>query len=281
LNKKPTYISDKYNFQTAIGSSIIDEVPLWSAPFGLDLLSQIIYRNNLKVLDIGFGTGFPLVEIAQRLGKTSKVYGIDPWAPSHTRTQQKIDFYGYKNIRLIKGEAENIPLKNNSIDLIVSNNGVNNVADIRKVFSECRRISKPGAQFIISVNLNKSLFEFYELYKKVLFDYKLYNEIKRVNKHIYEKRKPVAYIKNLFTENDFEIIRVIRKKFNMRFKDGTTFFNHSLVKIGFLPNWEKLLNEKDRRKVFKDIEMRLNKISEKNGNIEMTIPYMVINSKRK
>jgi arsenite methyltransferase len=267
MNKKPDYINDKYNFQTARGSSIIDEVPLWSAPFGLDLLSQIEYKNNLKVLDIGFGTGFPLIEIAQRLG--------------NIRTQQKIDFYGFKNIRLIKGEAESIPLKNKSIDLIVSNNGVNNVSDISKVFSECRRISKPGAQFIISVNLNKTLFEFYGLYREVLLGYKLYDEIKRVNKHIYEKRKPVTYIKKLFTQNGFEIIRVIRKKFIMKFKDGTAFFNHSLIKIGFLPNWEILLNEKDRRKVFNDVERRLNTISGKNGYVEMTIPYMVVNAKRK
>src|SRR5665647_146253 len=101
MNKKPDYINDKYNFQTTIGASIIDEVPLWSAPFGLDLLNQIELKENLKVLDIGFGTGFPLIEIAQRLGNTSTVYGIDPWVSSHTRTQQKIDFYDFKNICLL------------------------------------------------------------------------------------------------------------------------------------------------------------------------------------
>ncbi len=280
MNKKPTYISTKYNYQTTLGATIIDELPLWSAPFGLDLLSQIEFKNNLKVLDIGFGTGFPMIEIAQRLGNTSTIYGIDPWQPSHTRTQQKIDFYGLKNVILIKGEAEKIPLKDKSIDLIVSNNGVNNTDDIQKAFFECRRITKPGAQFIISVNLDKTMYEFYGIYKEVLEDFYLFDEIKKMSMHIYEKRKPVSEIKRLYHDNDFNIIKIIRKKFKMIFNDGTTFLNHSLIKIGFLPSWEKILLKKDRRKVFNEVERRLNTKSRKKGYLEVTIPYMVFNAKR-
>jgi ubiquinone/menaquinone biosynthesis C-methylase UbiE len=280
LNKKPAYISDKYNFQTAIGSSIIDELPLWSAPFGLEILNQIDFKDKINVLDIGFGTGFPLVEISQRLGAGSMVYGIDPWEPSHIRTRQKIKFYGLSNVKIIKGVAEKIPLKDNSIDLIVSNNGVNNVTDIIKVFSECRRICRKNAQFIISVNLDKTMFEFYDLFKDTLKDFKLTDEIKNVNNHIYEKRKPVKFIKQLFTGNNFEILRVVNKKFTMKFINGTTFFNHSLIKIGFLPGWEKLLKEKDVKKVFAELENRLNRISKAKGYLEMTIPYLVVNARR-
>lgn len=280
MNKKPAYISDKYNFQTAIGSSIIDELPLWSAPFGLEILNQIDFKDKINVLDIGFGTGFPLVEISQRLGAGSMVYGIDPWEPSHIRTRQKIKFYGLSNVKIIKGVAEKIPLKDNSIDLIVSNNGVNNVTDIIKVFSECRRICRKNAQFIISVNLDKTMFEFYDLFKDTLKDFKLTDEIKNVNNHIYEKRKPVKFIKQLFTGNNFEILRVVNKKFTMKFINGTTFFNHSLIKIGFLPGWEKLLKEKDVKKVFAELENRLNRISKAKGYLEMTIPYLVVNARR-
>lgn len=281
MNKKPAYISNKFNFETVIGSSIIDELPLWSAPFGLELLDHIEFKDNIKVLDIGFGTGFPLVEIGQRLGTSSTVYGIDPWEPSHTRTKQKIKFYGLKNIRLIKGVAEEISLKSKSIDLIVSNNGVNNVSDMDKVFSECSRISKKGAQFIISVNLNRTMFEFYNIFNEVLKSYGLYEEVKKVNNHIYEKRKPVSIIKKHFTDNKFEIVKIIRKKFKMRFRDSETFFNHSLIKIGFLPGWEKIIEHKDRARVFKEINKRLNKASKEKGYIEITIPYVVVDARRK
>ena len=51
-----------------------DDFPLWSAPFGLMLLDHIRLRPNLKALDIGFGSGFPLLELAQILGSSSKMY---------------------------------------------------------------------------------------------------------------------------------------------------------------------------------------------------------------
>jgi hypothetical protein len=54
--------------------SIIDELPLWSAPFGLKLLDIINLKHSMKVLDIGCGLGFPLIEIAQRLGETSEIW---------------------------------------------------------------------------------------------------------------------------------------------------------------------------------------------------------------
>ena len=56
-----------------------DELPLWAASFGLKLLDKIEYRKNTKVLDVGCGVGFPSLEIAQRIGSSSKVCGLDVW----------------------------------------------------------------------------------------------------------------------------------------------------------------------------------------------------------
>jgi len=57
----------------------IDELPLWSAPFGEVLLETIHLRPGLRVLDIGSGLGFPALEMAQRLGSGSEVFALDPW----------------------------------------------------------------------------------------------------------------------------------------------------------------------------------------------------------
>lgn len=56
--------------------SVYDELPLWSAMCGLLLLRHIPLRQDMKVLDVGCGTGFPLLELAQRLGSTSTVFGL-------------------------------------------------------------------------------------------------------------------------------------------------------------------------------------------------------------
>jgi ubiquinone/menaquinone biosynthesis C-methylase UbiE len=147
---------------------VFDELPIWSAPFGLKLLDRIVYKPGISAIDIGFGTGFPLTEIAMRLGPDSTVYGIDPWAEAIARVQKKIALYRIGNIRIIQGVAESIPLDDRSMDLITSNNGINNVNDVDRVLSECSRIIKKGGQFVMTMNLDKSMIEFYSQLENVL-----------------------------------------------------------------------------------------------------------------
>ena len=111
-----------------------------------------------------------MTEIALRLGESSTVYGIDPWTDAIARANKKIEYYRITNIKIFEGVAESIPLDNNSVDLIVSNNGINNVSDINKVISECSRIIKSGGQFVQTMNLDKSMFEFYGELERVLSD---------------------------------------------------------------------------------------------------------------
>jgi ubiquinone/menaquinone biosynthesis C-methylase UbiE len=107
--------------------SVIDELPLWSAPFGLRLLDIIELKKNINVLDLGCGLGFPLIELSQRLGQTSQVYGIDPWTEALDRVRYKLQVYNIKNVKLVNGFAENMPFDTDYFDLIASNNGINNV----------------------------------------------------------------------------------------------------------------------------------------------------------
>lgn len=57
---------------------LFDELPLWPAPFGLALLDRVRLVPGLVALDVGYGTGFPRVELAQRLGRTARVHDVDP-----------------------------------------------------------------------------------------------------------------------------------------------------------------------------------------------------------
>jgi arsenite methyltransferase len=67
-----------------------DELPLWSAMFGLLLLEHAPLKNVSLALDVGCGTGFPLIELAERLGPDAHVHGIDPWSAALTRAKDKI-----------------------------------------------------------------------------------------------------------------------------------------------------------------------------------------------
>lgn len=124
------YLTTNYDLNDESIISVIDELPLWAAPFGLKLLDKINYRKNITALDIGSGLGFPLLEIAMRLGNTCKIYGLDPWGAAIERIKTKVGIYGICNVEVLNGVAEKIPLPDKSVNLIFSNNGLNNVEDL-------------------------------------------------------------------------------------------------------------------------------------------------------
>jgi len=273
------YLKDEFNFSEYVNFS--DECSLWSAPFGLKMLEHIIYKPGISAIDIGFGTGFPLTELALRLGENSTVYGIDPWSDAIERAKKKIEFYRIKNIKILQGIAESIPLNDNSIDLITSNNGINNTKDISRVISECSRIMRSGGQFIQTMNLDKSMFEFYDELEKTLSSMKMDKEIGLMYQHIREKRPPVDMIIPLIESNGFVIRDLIYDQFSYNFADGTTMLNHYFIRLAFMDAWMKILPEDKQELIFEDIEQKLNKKAEIQGGMKLTIPFILINSIKK
>lgn len=274
------FIKSNFDFNDKETVSIIDELPLWSAPFGLRLLETVVLRRNIAALDIGFGLGFPLIEIAQRLGSSSKVFGIDPWKAAVDRTKTKIDLLGIKNVVLIEGVAESIPLPNDSIELIVSNNGINNVQNLEKVFEECKRVAKKSAQFVIAVNLDGTMLEFYNELENILRNDGLYDNILKLKKHIYEKRRPLDELILLFEKNNFSIRGVKTDSFQYRYVDATAMFSHSLIRTAFLDSWIDLVPAGKEEQIFSRVESNLNKTAEINDQLILTIPFVIIDAVR-
>ena len=251
------YLITNYNMNDKETVSVIDELPLWSAPFGLKLLDKIDYKKNISVLDIGSGLGFPLLEVAMRLGNNCKVYGIDPWEAAVDRIKTKIKIYGIQNVEVISGVAEKIPLPNNSIDLIISNNGLNNVNDLEKVLRECLRISKTGAKLIFTYNTEKTMNEFYLVFEQVFREKNMADEIGLMKDHIYKKRKPLDEFVGLLKDAGYIIKEIYNEQFDYKFVDATAMLNHFLIKLAFIGSWKDLVPENLRREVFEDVEILL------------------------
>ncbi len=273
------YLNNDFDFDQYI--DVADELSIWSAPFGLKLLDYINYKTKISVLDIGFGVGFPLTELALRLGGTSTVYGIDPWKQAFYRVNKKIDYYKLKNIRLIEGVAESIPLPTHSIDLITSNNGINNVSDTDKVFAECARVMKQGGQFVQTLNTDLSMIEFYQQLEQVLNELHLLKEIELMRLHIAHKRPPIDDFIKKIEHNDFIIKDVEYDQFNYRFADGTAMLNHYFIRLAFMKSWIQLLPEEKMEQIFETIELRLNDVAKKSNGIKLSIPFVLINATKK
>ena len=270
------YLNQSYDFSDFALISAFDEMPLWSSYFGAVLLDVIIFKGNARILDIGCGAGYPLLEIAQRFGSGSTVYGIDPWKGATRRLKAKANTMGINNIKIINGEAENLPFDNNYFDLIVSNNGINNCSDQLKVLHECHRTMKPGGQFVFTVNLPGSMIEFYSIFEKVLKEQKLPQSITKLKTHIKEKRKTVKENLKLATNNKFVVNRIIKESFYMRYLDGTAFLNHHFIKLAFLESWIKIVPAGRVEFIFNLLEIKLNEYAKKKGELRLTIPFVCI-----
>lgn len=269
-----------YNFKdTGEFIDTFDELPLWSASFGLLLLKHLELRPNLIVADIGSGAGFPLMELAERLGKSCKLYGIDPWANANDRARKKIKNYELINVEIIESSAENFLFADNSIDLIVSNLGINNFENPQIVFKECCRVLKPKSKLAITTNLNGNWKEFYHIFENTLKQLSEEELVAKLNKH-QEHRGTIKSVSKLFTENGFKVCRHYQESFEMKFLDGSAFLNHHFVKLGWLTSWRDLLPPDKLVEIFTSLEQNLNSFSNKAGGLTLTVPMAFVEGEK-
>lgn len=256
-----------------------DELPLWSAHFGILLLKHLELKPNLTVLDIGSGAGFPLLELAQRLGNSCTCYGLDPWTNANNRAKEKIKNYGVKNATIIEGTAEQIPFSDDSIDLIVSNLGINNFTHPAKVFGECHRVLRQGGRLALTTNLNGHWLEFYNAFEQTLLETDNGLLVQKLQAH-QEHRGTVDSVSSLFTNAGLHVTRSFQDSFSLNFLDGTAFLNHYFVKLGWLASWKELIPEEKHTLVFSNLEQNLNKIAANNGSLSLTVPMAYIEGEK-
>ena len=268
------------NFAKNKNPEFLDELPLWSASFGLKLLDYINYKPNITAIDIGFGTGFPLIEMAMRLGNSSTVYGIDEWKEGIIRLESKIEYFGLSNVKIIEGSVESIPLDNNSVNLITSNNCINAVTNMYKALMECSRILQKDGQFVQTMNLDKTMYEFYNILENIFFELNMKHEIDLIYKHIEKKRPSVDKIIGII-KNDFIIKDIEYDEFNYKFSNGTAMLDHYFIKNIFKKSWDEIIPKDRIEEIYNLIEIELNKYAEKYGVIKLSVPYVLINSIKK
>jgi ubiquinone/menaquinone biosynthesis C-methylase UbiE len=252
-----------------------DDLSLWSAPFGLMLLREMPLIKSGMVVDIGCGTGFPLMPLSQRLGPEVKVVGLDVWQAGVERAHAKAVAFKTPNVELHLGSASEIPLDDEDYDLVVSNLGINNFEDPETAFAEAWRVLKPKGRMCITTNVSGTFSAFYEVMLEVIAETGDAEKMHELTQHI-AHRKSVGQVEDLFKEAGFVVERTVEDVHVMRYATGSAFLHDYLIVLGFLPAWKDIVGQERRESVFKAIEAKLNAISDAEGEFRVEVPMLYV-----
>jgi arsenite methyltransferase len=254
-------------------AAAVDELPLWSAPFGLALLEAVPLDPGATVLDVGCGTGFPLLELAHRLGPRARLFGVDPWAAVLGRARAKCRAQDLAGVLLVRGVAERLPLRDGAFDLVVSNNGLNNVHDLEKALGECARVTRRGGRLAFTMNLPETMQRFYDVLEDTLAARGLGAVRPAVAAHIRAKRPPPEEVEAAVSGAGFEIDGRRLDRFALRFASAAALFSHWLIRIGFLEPWREIVPAGERDATFAEVARRLDAATRPGEGLRLDVPF--------
>jgi arsenite methyltransferase len=102
------------------------------------------------VLDLGSGAGGDVLISARRVGPTGKAIGLDMTDEMLALARQNAAQAGIENVEFVKGYIEDLPLPDESVDVVISNCVINLSGDKQRVLDEVARVLKPGGRFAVS-----------------------------------------------------------------------------------------------------------------------------------
>jgi SAM-dependent methyltransferase len=267
-------MENEFDLNDSYVVDVYDDLPIWSAMAGQLLLRNLPFDPKLRVLDVGCGTGFPAVELAQRLGPAAQVTGIDTWAAAVVRARRKAKVWDVGNVTFIDGDATSMPFSLNSFDLIVSNLGLNNFEDPASALAECCRVIRPGGRVALATNLQGTMAEFYEIFRTVVGE----PAARELDAHV-ARRATIPGTFALLTQAGFEPVRSADETTVMRFANGTALLQHSFIRLGFLPAWRDLVGETEREHVFGRLRAALDSHAANRGGLELSVPMAYIEAR--
>jgi len=141
------------NISKSIGYSEEELKIVGEANLGLGCGNPLAFGKIKKgdiVLDLGSGAGIDSILASEKVGNNGKVIGVDMTEEMINKAKKNAKKYNINNVEFLLGEIEHLPLKDNSVDTIITNCVINLTPDKAKTFSEAFRVLKPGGKIYLS-----------------------------------------------------------------------------------------------------------------------------------
>ena len=233
----------------------------------------------MTILDVGAGTGFLTIELAQRCGAGTQVIAIDPWEAAMNRLARKVKHLRLPNVRMLMQDLVTMDLPDASVDLVVSNLGINNFDDPDGALRSCFRVLKPGGRLVLTTNLVGHMAEFYDAYRDVLMELRFTAQLPALERHI-NRRATIDSVTAQLKQADFRFVIATTRSFRERFVDGSSLLNHYFIRLGFVPGWKSVAPEGALEQTFAALEHRLNAIAAESGELSLTVPAACIQARK-
>lgn len=258
---------------------LFDELSFWASHAGRLLLDNLALRPDLRVLDLGCGAGFPLLELAHRHGASCHVVGVDLWEGALHHAERKRRAHALPTVALLCADGARLPLPDGTFDLLVSNLGVNNFADPPAALAECSRVAAPTARLVLTTNLYGHMAEFYTLFRETLHALEMAHYLHALAAQE-SHRVTEARLRAMVEAAGFWVTRTVPHTLTLRYVDGSALLRHPLTRFGFLPGWLSLLDPADQHPIFTALEERLNAYAREADGLAMTVPLLYLEAER-
>lgn len=218
-----------------------DEIlPVWSKRFGRMLLRGLALPEKAMVLDVGCGTGYPAIDLLDRMGDGGRLIAIEAVGALLDVAREKAGELSGKRIFFrTESNTAKLAFADEVYDLVVSNLGLLERDDPPLALREFARVTKPKGQVIVTLPLAGTYREFYDIYREVLIKSDRHDVLEKLEEHV--ARTPDADEAATWMERaGLDEVEVEVDEFTLLFKSSREFFFAPVIEYGPLVSWKEV-----------------------------------------
>lgn len=215
-------------------------LPIWARRFGRLLLRDLALPPKAMVLDVACGTGYPALEILRKMDDAGRIIAIDASSPMLDEARLKAGRLSGKRIFFRSEEvAPKLTFADDVYDLVVCNAGLDEFDDPPAAVREFSRVTKAGGRVAVTMALNGTFVELYDLFREVLIKLDRQDAIDALD--LYRARQPtMEQLEAMLDDAGLVDLKSEYDSFTILFKTSREFFFSPLIEYGPLADWKAL-----------------------------------------